>query len=471
MLSSRGRSRTVLMDDALPGIKAFFKATALKPNARGMLLRLVAAFTCHVGRMSASQAAGAIRSQARHRAALVRFLAQVKWSRDWLVLTSVADLLLSAESRRQGTWVFIVDQTYCGQQGQQTENTFSRANYRPRPKQSQRRQKQHAKRSCHGFVMGLLLTPSGLRIPCCRSYYTEGYCQAKNQTYRKQTALAAELLRQLQVPEPAEVVVLGDTAFDADTIRAACAERRWTWIVPINPERVLAGAKPRPKVWSLAKDWQAQQFTPVRLTPGQGPFVAQRRVARCRLGPKVKTRTFYVHREKRAVHSVGAVQLVFSTKVKPERGVAVAVQKILMTNDLQRPAAAVVELYSLRWQIELFFKELKSTLGLHQYRFRQFRKVEAWVQACLIAFVYLEWYRTRQLRRRELSAAARRWWQWQRSHGLCVAVRQAAEDHDVTQLFRWSGTKTGRKKLRQRLRAALPTECREAVQNQENPAA
>jgi hypothetical protein len=462
----------MIMDDALPGIKSFFQATSLKPNAVGMLIRLVAAFTCHLGRMSAAQAASSIRSQARHRAALVRFLGRVRWSRDWAVLTEVADLLLQAETKRQGLWVFIVDQTYCGQQGQQTENTFSRANYRPRAKKSQRRQKKQAKRSCHGFVMGLLLTPGGLRIPCCRSYYTEAYCAAQKKPlpYRKQTELAADLIRTVVVPERAEVVVLGDTAFDADTIRTACAARHWTWIVPLNPERVLEVAKPRPKVWSLVKELKAEQFTPVRLTPGQGSFVAQRRVARCRLGPKVKTRTFYVHRERRAVHSLGDVQLVFSTKVKPELGVAVDVQKILVTNDLKRTAAAVVELYSLRWQIELFFKELKSTLGLHQYRFRRFRKVEAWVQACLIAFVYLEWYRARQLRQRDLSDDQRRWWQWQRTYGLCTAVRQAAEERDLTHLFRWAGTKTGRKKLRQKLRAALPLECREAVKNQKERA-
>src|SRR5262249_23426420 len=162
-----------------------------------------------------------------------------------------------------------------------TQNTFSRANYRPRPKNSQRRQKKHAQRSCHCFVMGLLLTPSGLRIPCCRCYYTEAYCQAKDKLFRKQTQLAAELIRALAVPSQAEVVVLGDTAFEAEAIRTACAERQWTWIVPINPERVLAGAKPRPKVSSLTKELTAKQFTPVRLTPGQGPCVAQRRVARC----------------------------------------------------------------------------------------------------------------------------------------------------------------------------------------------
>lgn len=461
----------MIMDDALPGIKSFFRAASLKPTTLGMLIRLVAAFTCHLGRMSAAQAAGAVRSEARHRAALVRFLAQVRWSRDWTVLTQVAHLLLATEAKQQGTWVFIVDQTYCGQHGQKTENTFSRANYRPRAKKSQRRQKKHAKRSCHGFVMGLLLTPSGLRIPCCRCYYTEAYCAAQEKPYRKQTELAAELIRQVVVPDGAEVVVLGDTAFEADTIRSACDQRQWTWIVPLNPERVLEVAKPRPKVWSLVAELKAEDFTPVRLTPGQGPFVAQRRIARCRLGPKVKTRTFYVYGERRLVHSLGDVQLVFSTKVKPEEGVDVAVEKILVSNDHKRTVAALVELYTLRWQIELFFKELKSTLGLHQYRFRRFRKVEAWIQACLIAFVYLEWYRARQLRRRNLSEAERRWWQWQRSYGLCTAVRQAAEEHDLTHLFRWSGTKTGRKKLRKCLRAALPLECRSAVENQEKPAA
>ena len=59
----------MIMDDALPGIKSFFKATSLKPSTLGMLIRLVAAFTCHTGRMSAAQAANSIRTQARHRAA------------------------------------------------------------------------------------------------------------------------------------------------------------------------------------------------------------------------------------------------------------------------------------------------------------------------------------------------------------------------------------------------------------------
>lgn len=282
----------MIFADALPKIKTFLRPAHLAPRTTLLLVRLMVAFLCHRGRLSACQAAGAIRSQARHRAQLTRFLARCHWSKDWAVLAAVADLLLRQEARRAGTWTFILDQTYVGQQGQKTENTFSRANYRPRVKKGNRKNKKHAKRSCHGFVMGLLLTPGGLRIPCCRAYYTEGYCQSKTFPYRTQIQLAAELIQQLAVPAGVAVVVLGDTAFEAATIRAACAQRGWTWVMPLNPERVLAGPKPRPKVLSLVRELAADRFEAVRLVPGQGRYAAQRRAARCRVGPQAKARTY-----------------------------------------------------------------------------------------------------------------------------------------------------------------------------------
>jgi hypothetical protein len=448
---------------SLPQIKTFLRPAQLAASTQALLIRLIAAFLYHPGRMSASCAAQAIRADARHRAALVRFLARQRWSRDWATLTAVAGLLLQAETQRGGTWVFLLDQTYCGQQGQQAENTFSCGNRSRRPKQGRRYQKRHnARRSCHGFVCGLLLTPSGWRIPCCRSYYTEAYCQARGRAYRTQIALAAELIRAVAVPAQAAVIVLGDTAFEAAEIRQACRERHFGWVVPVNPERVLAGPKPRAKVASLASTFSAEHFEAVRLLPGQGAQAAQQRAAPCRLGPKAKARTFWVHPERRAVHNVGDVLLVFSTKEEPPPGQAVRVQKVLMTDRVTWDAAAVVAIYSLRWQIELFFKECKGTLGLHRYRFRQFVKVENWVQACLVAFVYLEWYRAQQLLQEGRSAADKRWWTWQRSYGLSLAVMQEAEDRDLAQLYRWSQTPSGRRRLRRVLRQSLPLEYRHA---------
>jgi hypothetical protein len=124
---------------SLPKIKTFLRPAHLTASTVALLVRLIAAFCQHPGRMSADAAAKAVRSQARHRAQIARFLARCHWSLDWALLQDVAALLLQQENRRDGTWLLLLDQTYCGQQGHKTENTFSRANYRPRAKKSNRK--------------------------------------------------------------------------------------------------------------------------------------------------------------------------------------------------------------------------------------------------------------------------------------------------------------------------------------------
>jgi hypothetical protein len=373
--------------------------------------------------------------------------------------------LLRMEGQRSGKFLFLVDQTLTSQQGAKTENTYSTGNRRRRPRKGRRYNKyQLARKSCHCFVKGLLLTPSGIRIPFSKSYYTRGYCQAKKRPYRTQTELAAEMIAELPLPKGTPVVVLGDTAFDADTIRAACAPQNYTWVVPVNPERVLAGPKgKRPKVRSLINGLKADQLVAIRLHAGQGRYVAQRRASPFRVGPKVKPRTYYVHQRRQAVHSVGEVQLVFSTRTKPTRNRPVEVQKILMTNDLSLSAKEMVELYGLRWQIELFFKELKSTLGFHQYRFRNFDRVEGWDELIQVTVLYLEWYRVRQLQRRDLAEEKKKWWRWQRLHGICLAVRQAAEHADIEHIAQRLETPTGLQRLRRLLNRALPKESKAAA--------
>ena len=64
------------------------------------------------------------------------------------------------------------------------------------------------------------------------------------------------------------------------------------------------------------------------------------------------------------MHSVGEVRLVFSTTQKDLPTATPDDVKILMTNDLRLSVRAVIELYSLRWQIELFFKGTQVDAGL-----------------------------------------------------------------------------------------------------------
>jgi Transposase DDE domain len=461
---TQGKERTVLIiQDALPLFKSFLEPVSLNQRARQLLRRCVIAFLMHLGKMSASRAAGAVRTEARHRAQISRFLGRGSWRR-CDPLGPLRAQLLELEVR-QGIFVFDIDQTYCSQQGKCTENTIIRGEKtkRSRKSKSKNKPRKHVQRSCHCFVMGLLITPSGIRLPFSLSYYTQAYGQTKEVKHRKQTELAAELIRTLPLPPEARVVVLGDTAFDAAPVHTACRERHFSWITPLNPERVLAGAKPRSKVSSLSETLTADQMVRLEVHPGQGKYVAYRRASRYRVGPKFKPRTYYVHEEGRDVHSVGTVRLFFSTTKAPAPGHRVEVQKILMTNDETLTLRDVIELYQLRWQIERFFKELKSTLGFHNYRFKEFDKVETWVTLCLVTFVYLEWIRARKLKQKALANKEREWWQAQRTYGLALAVRQEAEQRELKLLAKKMETATGRKRLAEQLKQSHPKEYRAAI--------
>lgn len=451
----------IMIAEALPGLKRFLSCIGAEDRCLGLVLRMIVAFIMHCGRMSCLQAGGAVRSAPRHRAQISRFLQRPRW-RKLNVVAAVRRLLWACEAGR-GQLIFIIDATLTSQQGRRTENTYSTGNRRRRPKKGRRYGKQkHARKSGHCFTMGLVITPSGVRIPFCRPYYTREFCKQKGIPHRTTAESAAEMIRELPLPT-GRVVVLGDTAYDAAVVREACAEKGYSWIFPCNPERVLAGSKgKRPKVRSLLKDWSSWKRQTLRLAPGQGPYVARRRLSPHRVGPKAKPRTYYVHQERRAVHSVGKVQLVFSTTNAKFTQATPDDVKILMTNDLRLSVRDVVELYSLRWQIELMFKELKSTLGFHHYRFQRFAAVEGWMELALTTFMYLEWHRAQQLARRDLTEDEKRWWRHQRTHGLCQAVRLAGQQNEMTYLAERLQTRGGIAKLKRVLRDSLPAEYRMA---------
>ena len=453
----------VMVVDVLPGLKSCLRSLGLSDVARLMVSRMIVGFLMHSGRMSGVQAAGSICSQTRHRAQVGRFLGRQRW-RGERVTQRLREKVLAMRPS-VGLHLFLVDATLCSQQGKKTENVYSTGNRKLRPRKKGRRygQRKHTRKSVHSYTMGLLITPSGTRIPFQRAYKTEAYCQAKGLTHRTSADSAADMIRTLPVPDGTRVIVLGDTAYDAAAVRAACAERSFTWIVPCNPERVLSGPKPRPKVRSLIKDLSSDSLRKIRFAPGQGPYAVYRRLSAHRVGSKAKPRTYYVHEERREVRSVGAVRLVFSTKKLTLTKATPDDVKILLTNDLTLSLRDVIELYSLRWQVELFFKELKSTLGFHQYRFQRFECVEAWVELALTAFLYLEWFRAKQLTRRGLTDKEKAWWRSQRTFGLSQAVRQASQRADLKYLADRLQTTGGIRKLKHLILHRFPSEYRAAM--------
>jgi Transposase DDE domain len=448
----------IMVVDSLPGLKRWLAPLGLKDGAKLLVIRVIVAFLLHSGRMSCLRAGGAVRCETRHRAQISRFLARPRWRK--LDINSILRQNLLEREVADGKFIFIIDATLTSQAGKKTENTFSTGNRKRRPCKGRRHGKtKHAVKNCHSFTMGLLITPSGIRIPFSKPYHTREYCKQKGLTHRTTAEAAADLIRELPLPEDARVIVLGDTAYDAEVVHGVCRDRGYSWIVPCNPERVLDGPKgQRPKVRSLLKDWSKWSRQTVRLAPGQGSYAVYRRLSPHRIGPKAKPRTYYVHQERQQVRSVGEVRLVFSTTNKNLETATPDDVKILMTNDRRLSVRDVIELYSVRWQIELFFKELKSTLGFHQYQFQKFGPVEGWMELALTTFLYLENYRVQQMSRRALSDDEKRWWGHQRTYGLCQAIRSASDQAELEYLAKCLETPGGLRKLKRVIRNSMPKE-------------
>lgn len=458
----------IIVTESAAALKGFLAKTSLSELARTMVLRMVLTFILHRGRMTCSQAAGSIASESIHRGQLTRFLARPRWQREDFN-TPLRAALLQLEAMK-GKFLLLIDATLATQAGLKTQNTYSTGNRKRRPKKGRRyNNKKVVHKKCHSFTFGLLITPSGYRIPWQIPHYTKEYCAQKGIPHRTTAESAAELIRSLPLPEDAEVIVLGDTAYDAQVVREACDEREYTWIFPANPERVYEGPTgQRPKLRSRLQNWTSLSLKTIRLRASTGQYAKYRRLSlgcRClgRVGPKQKPRVYYAYQEKPEVRSVGRVQLVFST-MKPDLKSATPDDvKILMTNALDLSVSEVIELYSLRWQIELFFKELKSTLGFAQYSFQDFLAVKAWVETAITTVLFLEHERAKRLQDRRLSKETRCWWEAQRLHGLCVAFRQQCEGQELKYLSERLKTPGGIAKLKRLLAAALPKEYRAAV--------
>jgi hypothetical protein len=101
--------------------------------------------------------------------------------------------------------------------------------------------------------------------------------------------------------------------------------------------------------------------------------------------------------------------------------------------------------YEVRGVQELYFREMKSELGMCQYKLGPFRRVVGWVNSSVAAFCYLEWYRWQQ----QQAAAPRDkpFWQRLRTAGLKEKVRQQVQRAELEALLRVAGSEHGRERL------------------------
>jgi hypothetical protein len=369
---------------------------------------------------------------AAHASTISRRLRSALWrTRDWFValyddLRQEIDYWERRQRRRREgrrRWTIVIDTTYHATHSECMENLLL-INRRNHP---HRRHTRH-----HAFVMGILLTEYGFRLPLPRkSYYTEEYCRQQGRRHRTQAQLAADRLREVRIPADVEVLVLFDSAFDANVIHRICRQREFVEVFPIDPNRNLSRGPaptdpglPGQRVVHWTRSWTRDEFTLLELHHGNEDHVFMRR-RHCdnrRLGKTV--RRYAAAARHTNVSQLGRCVIVTSYKENPSVPVGSGQQadwwpyhlgpvrydrhdrpqpqrwqgKVLACTAATATAREVVQWYELRWQIELFFRELKSRMQFGCYVLRRFEAVERYLDLVLTGLLLLESERLHELR-------------------------------------------------------------------------
>jgi hypothetical protein len=285
----------------------------------------------------------------------------------------------------------------------------------------------------HAFIMGLLLTDRGGRIPLPRkSYYTEEYCRKHRRKFRTTVQLAADMVKGLRVPDDVDVVVVFDSAFDAEVIHRACRRPHFCAVFPIDPNRVLGRSAEQDaafltgeKVVAWTRSWSRKEFALIELAMDSEDhvFARRRHVDNLRV---TKTKRRYAAAARRAtVSKLGECLIVASYKENPRvqllpgqsaewwayHKAPVAYRKedgrkpsrwhgkVLACTDPTATANQVIQWYEIRWQVELFFRELKSRMQFECYVLMKFEAVERYLDLLLMGLLLLEKQRWKDLER------------------------------------------------------------------------
>ena len=328
-----------------------------------------------------------------------------------------------------GTVVLALDGC-CFQRGSETkiENAIQ---YRRKKTKSKGRSTK-----AHTFLLGLIILPNGFRLPAPRyTYYTKSYCKKHDIDYKTQHDLAVEMIREVRSMLPASVkfVVLADSFFDSKQIFDACNEIKAIFITPADSARVHSRVKKngkREKLHERAKN-QKRNCRTVRIKKGQAKYVKNHiRFASGSVGKKEDT--YRATSELLDVSRLGKTRVVYSWKMKTRKiKNGKSSSKVLLCNDVTLCDRQILELYALRWQVEIFFRELKSDLGAADFAGQYFDAFERFLDLVLLSYLYLEWKRHKSIEE-EKSPKVKGKLRKLRTRGLIELVREEAHEETIS---------------------------------------
>ena len=380
-----------------------------------------------------------------------RWLARLGLPLDaWYEKVFAKMLAVAARMNPDLDWVVIFDGTDTKRGGlAKIQNTR-------RYKKEKKSKKGRPSTKTHTFLMGLLILPCGVRLQLPRkSWYTKAYAKEQQLEYKTQIDLVAESLSWLKplLPEKVNLIVLGDSYFEGERLFRLCEEEGWTFISKLKRNRCFTDGR---KIVAHGQKLAAGKFRRHRLRRGKEATTAYRR-QEPRRSRTHENRAYDIYSECRQVSRLGEAQVVYSWKTPvytPRPRMDQRQFAALVTNNRRMPARKVVEYYELRWQIEVFFREMKGQLGLCDYQGTRFESYERYITLALLGFLTLEYERLRGLQKRSASAEPRLGWAAARTATLLQIIRQETLRADVKWQQECLKTASGRRRLKKALQNA-----------------
>jgi Transposase DDE domain len=378
-----------------------------------------------------------------------RWLARVRFPVDrWYEHCFRQMLQVAAHLNAGDDWVVIFDGTDSKRGG------LAKIQNMRRYKKEKKGKKGRPSTKTHTFLFGLLILPSGIRLPLPRkSWYTRAYAKERALEYKTQVDLTAELLLWLKplLPKAVHLVVLADSYFEGMRLFGLCHQEGWSFISKLKRNRCFADSKTR--IVSYGSELKEGLFWRHRLRRGKEATAAYRR-QEPRKSRLHENRAYDIYSECRQVSKLGEARVVYSWKTPvytPRPRMDQRQFVALVTNDLQMSPKRIVELYELRWQIEVFFREMKGQLGLTDYQGTQFESYERYITLTLLGFLVLEYERLRGLKGQSANEEPAGGWAAARTSVLLQVVRRETTRQDVHWLRDCLKTPSGRRRLRKAL--------------------
>jgi len=337
---------------------------------------------------------------------------------------------------KQQTWFLDLDGV-CLKRGGQTkvENAI---------KYREKKSKRGRSTKAHTFVMGLLITYSGARISLPRrSYYTKEYLQAENKrreadslgnplTYKTQVDLACLIVKELELPVNIRLVVLADEYFEGTKLTELCRRKGYVFIAPVNSRRNLEGGK---KLYARGKALPRSAYRELVLRRGEEDTASHRRHLPGCAGEKGR-RAYRFYHERRGVARIGEVGVVYSWKRKRNRSGGLTsgeTFKVLVCSDPDVSPRQIIEWFEMRWEVEVYFRDLKSYLGLCDYQGTDFKALERHVDLVMLSFMLLDEMRL-ELMSRSRSPVRRARLTAIRTAGLLRLLEAETRENDAADL-------------------------------------